>query len=72
MIQQYNNRPQETGAHKEFFAIAFMIFSQKCYGVFIDNVTALMYNYFQDKSEVTVIAHVCKRNHHSKIYRQFI
>ncbi|MDE5558228.1 MAG: hypothetical protein K2J32_11165 [Ruminococcus sp.] len=33
-------------AHKEVFAIALMIFSQKCYDVSIDNVTALMYNYY--------------------------
>ena len=33
-------------AHKEVFAIALMIFSQKCYDVSIDNVMALMYNYY--------------------------
>ena len=35
----------KTGIHKKAFAIALMIFSQKCYGVSIDNATALMYNY---------------------------
>ena len=34
------------GTHKKVFAIALMIFSQKCYGVSIDNVMALMYNYY--------------------------
>ena len=37
-------RPVKADAHKEVFAIALMIFSQKCYGVSIDNVTALVYN----------------------------
>ena len=33
-------------AHKEVFAIALMIFSKKCYDVSIDNVMALLYNYY--------------------------
>ena len=50
MNYNINNKKKEfvkkLGTHKEVFAIAFMIFSQKCYGVSIDNVTALMYNYY--------------------------
>lgn len=30
---------EKTGTYKEAFAIALMVFCQKCYGVFIDNVT---------------------------------
>jgi hypothetical protein len=36
----------KTGAHKKVFATTLMIFSQKCYSVSIDNVTALIYNYY--------------------------
>lgn len=36
----------KTGTHKEVFAIVLMIFNQKCYGVSIDNATALIYNYY--------------------------
>ncbi len=41
-LHRYDKKARlKTGAHKEVFAIALMIFSQKCYGVSIDNVTAL-------------------------------
>ncbi len=46
-IDFYTNKtPLKSGTHKEVFAIALMIFSQKCYGVSIDNLTALIYNYY--------------------------
>jgi hypothetical protein len=38
--------PAKTGAHKEVFAIALLTENHKCYGASIDNVTALMYNYY--------------------------
>ncbi len=38
--------PAKTYAHKEVFAIALLTKNHKCYGIFIDNVTALMYHYY--------------------------
>ena len=36
---------------KKFFAIVFLIQSQKYYGVYIDNATMLCYNCYKHKSE---------------------
>lgn len=34
------------GNHKEVFAVALVIFRQKCYNTFIDNVISSMYHYY--------------------------
>lgn len=58
-----NRQHIKTGAHKEVFAIALMIFSQKCYGVSIDNVMALMYNFTKINRNLTVKIFYDKEKH---------